>query len=64
MYNLSVHCCFIHPFIGTILEESINNTSTTPEDKPDIVGVYAERLSAVTHAFSICCNAKLKSIGK
>ena len=32
--------------------------------KSDIVGAYADRLAAVTHAFSLCSNAILKSIGK
>ena len=30
---------------------------------PDIVGVYADRLSAVTHAFSLCSKAMMKANG-
>ena len=30
----------------------------------DIVGVYAERLSAVTHAFALCCKTMQKANGR
>lgn len=30
----------------------------------DVVGVYAERLSAVTHAFALCCHTLQKSSGR
>lgn len=30
---------------------------------PDIVGVYADRLSAVAHAFSLCSKAMKKPTG-
>ena len=43
-------------------EESPGN----PEDtwSPDIVGVYADRLCAVTHAFALCCSTLQKASGK
>ena len=37
------------------------------EEEPvslDIVGVYAERLSAVTHAFALCCNTLQRANGR
>lgn len=30
----------------------------------DIVGTYAERLSAVTHAFALCCHTLQKASGR
>ena len=30
----------------------------------DIVGVYAERLSAVTHAFALCCHTLQEGSGR
>ena len=30
---------------------------------PDIVGTYADRLCAVTHAFALCCSTLHKSSG-
>ena len=30
----------------------------------DIVGVYAERLSAVTHAFALCCYTLQQASGR
>ena len=34
------------------------------EGREDIVGVYAERLSAVTHAFALCCHTLQDSTGR
>ena len=34
------------------------------EGTEDIVGVYAERLSAVTHAFALCCHTLQDSTGR
>ena len=34
------------------------------EGRADIVGVYAERLSAVTHAFALCCHTLQDSTGR
>ena len=31
---------------------------------PDIVGVYADRLCAVMHAFALCCRTLQKASGK
>lgn len=54
-------------FIPEALEDAKEVQLTSdPSDswKPDIVGAYADRLSAITHAFSLCSSAILKSIGK
>ena len=34
------------------------------EGREDIVGVYAERLSAMTHAFALCCHTLQDSTGR
>ena len=34
------------------------------KEKEDIVGVYAERLSAVTHAFALCCHTLQEANGR
>lgn len=36
---------------------------TEEERKVDLVGVYAERLSAVTHAFALCCRTLQEATG-
>ncbi|XP_019853444.1 PREDICTED: E3 ubiquitin-protein ligase HACE1-like [Amphimedon queenslandica] len=55
------------------LMEDIDQTPSIQEEvgeerggakSPDIVGVYADRLSAVTHAFSLCSKAMKKPAGK
>lgn len=34
------------------------------EEREDIVGVYAERLSAVTHAFALSCRTLQEANGR
>ena len=45
-------------------EEEEEGEGANGDNDADIVGVYAERLSAVTHAFALCCQTVQKATGR
>ena len=45
-----------------MVEEAVEEP--VAEERENIVGVYAERLSAVTHAFALCCRTLQEATGR
>ena len=57
-----MHCILVlHTAKEEEEEEEEEETGTNGGNDVDIVSVYAERLSAVTHAFALCCQTVQKA---